>query len=204
MDVFLLGCIIGFITATPLGPIGMLCLRKTLKHGKMTGGMSGMGIALAYCIASYISAVGVTIIISFIKQEQVFLRIAGGLLLGFFALRNMRYKPVDETVSRKKRRKSGPFLSFFILTIANPVTFISFSAIFSGIGVCHGNVCVATAMKTAFGVAVGAAVFWLILAELLEHFRSIASDCVLRVIHHCSTIIITIVALASLVSASLC
>ncbi len=201
MNIFVLGCIVGFLTATPLGPIGMLCLRKTLKKGKVDGWMAGIGIALAYGIAAYVSAMGV---IGVIKEEQLILRIIGGLLLGFFALRNMRYTPYDTNLPKKTRGKLGPFVSFFLLTIANPITFITFSAIFAGIGLCHGHVYVSTALLAACGIAIGASGFWLMLGEILDHFRSVSSDKTLRVIHHCSTAIITLAALASIISVSLC
>ena len=98
----LLSFILGFTTASPLGPTGLLCLRRTLSRGPITGLISAMGISCAYAFWSYTAIHGLKTVSHWIEQEKIILQIVIGLffllygLYGIFKSTNLSYSPLKE------------------------------------------------------------------------------------------------------------
>ena len=193
MDIsFLLrGLIIGFSIAAPVGPIGVLCIRRTLAEGRASGLVSGMGAATADAVYGCIAGFGLTFISNFLISQQVWLRLIGGVFLCYLGLRTFLKKPVERVASAKGNGLVGAYVSTFVLTLTNPTTILSFAAIFAGLGVASANGNYVSAGVLVFGVFIGSALWWLILSSGVSVFRTKFTSYRLRWVNRISGIIIT-------------
>ena len=164
MGFFLRGLIIGFSIAAPVGPIGVLCIRRTLAEGRLAGFLSGMGAASADMFYGAVAAFGLTAVQNLLIGQSGWLRIVGGIFLLVLGVRTFFSKPTEEFARSTRRGLVGAYLSTFILTITNPITILSFLAIFAGLrlGETNGDYYSASAM--VLGVFLGSAAWWLTLS----------------------------------------
>ena len=111
MDTALLirGIIIGFSIAAPVGPIGVLCIRRTLSEGRTAGLASGMGAAAADTVYGIVAGFGLTFISNFMVDQQTWLRLGGGIFLCYLGIKTLLSKPADEAVSAKAKGLLGNF-----------------------------------------------------------------------------------------------
>jgi threonine/homoserine/homoserine lactone efflux protein len=169
---FLKGLIIGFVIAAPVGPIGVLCARRTLMHGRRAGFFSGMGAATADAIYGFIAAFGLTFVSAFLAGHQSSLRLVGGGLLLYLGVKAFLAKPVKKTdLPRSARHYAGMYTSTFFLTLTNPMTILSFAAVFAGFGLAGTRGSVLSAGVLILGVFLGSAVWWLFLVGLFSLYR---------------------------------
>ncbi len=173
MDIgFLLrGLILGFSIAAPVGPIGVLCIRRTLAEGRKFGLISGLGAATADAIYGSIAGFGLAFISSFLINQQVWLRIIGGGFLCFLGLKTLLAKPVEQPASARGTSLIGAYASTFFLTLTNPMTIISFVAIFAGLGLASTNRNYTSAGGLVMGVFIGSSLWWLLLSYGVGIFR---------------------------------
>ena len=123
------GVIIGFSIAAPVGPIGVLCIRRTLAEGRLHGLVSGLGAATADAFYGCIAAFGLAFISDFLVQQQMWLRVMGGAFLLFLGIRTILAKPKEKPQDGKKLGLAGSYGSTFLLTLTNTVTIISIAKI---------------------------------------------------------------------------
>lgn len=168
------GMVLGFAIAAPVGPIGVLCIRRTLADGWLTGLLTGLGAATADGLYGGVAAFGLTAISGALVAQQGIIRVVGGALLCYLGARTLLAKPAAATASaRDKRGLAGAYLSTVGLTLANPATVLSFAAVFAGLGLvgAAGSVAAASALLTA-GVALGSACWWLLLSGSVNLLRA--------------------------------
>jgi len=158
---FLRGFLIGISIAAPVGPIGVLCIRRTLVEGKLKGFLSGLGVASADMVYGAIAAFGLTFITDTLVDNNLWLRISGGCFLLYLGLKTFFEKPTSRVVSAKQSGYFGSYVSTFFLTITNPITILSFAAIFAGT-MFIGNISSPVALVA--GVFTGSASWWLALS----------------------------------------
>jgi threonine/homoserine/homoserine lactone efflux protein len=169
---FLKGLIIGFVIAAPVGPIGVLCARRTLMHGRRAGFFSGMGAATADAIYGFIAAFGLTFISVFLVDHQFTFRLVGGGLLLYLGATAFLARPVKKTdLPRSARHYAGMYTSTFFLTLTNPMTILSFAAVFAGFGLAGTKGSILSAGVVILGVFLGSAVWWLFLVGLFSLYR---------------------------------
>ena len=161
---FLRGLIIGFSIAAPVGPIGVLCIRRTLAEGRAIGFVSGLGAATADAIYGSIAGFGLTFISNFLIDQRIWLRLIGGAFLGYLGLRTFLAKPADHAASARGSGLMSAYASTFFLTLTNPVTILAFAAIFAGLGMASTNGNYVSAGALVSGVFVGSSSWWLILS----------------------------------------
>lgn len=161
LSLFLRAFIIGISIAAPVGPIGVLCIRRTLANGKLAGFLSGMGAASADMIYGAAAAFGVSAITSVLIEHTFWLRLFGGGFLLYLGVRTFLEKPAGQAAQTRQGGLFSMYFSTFLLTIANPMTILSFAAIFAGtmLGKTTGSPLVMVA-----GVFAGSAVWWLTLS----------------------------------------
>lgn len=202
MDIgFLLrGVIIGFSIAAPVGPIGVLCIRRTLAEGHASGLISGLGAATADAIYGCIAGFGLTLISSFLISQQVWLRLVGGSFLCFLGFRTFLSKPAEQAALIKGKGLVGSYASTFFLTITNPMTILSFAAIFAGLGIGGASVSYVSAALLVLGVFIGSALWWFILSGVTNVFRAEFSRNKLKWINRVSGIIIAAFGVVALLS----
>lgn len=158
---FLRAFIIGISIAAPVGPIGVLCIRRTLANGRSAGFVSGMGAASADMVYGAIAAFGLTAVTNLLVDNAIWLRIIGGLFLLYLGIKTLREKPAEKPAQAPQGGLLSMYTSTFFLTITNPMTILSFAAIFAGtmLGRTTGSPLVMVA-----GVFAGSAFWWLTLS----------------------------------------
>jgi threonine/homoserine/homoserine lactone efflux protein len=129
------GIIIGFSLAAPVGPMGILCVRRTLAHGGWRGFVIGLSSASADVVYAVIAAFGVTLISNFVAGHQQWLRLVGGILLLALGFHTFRSHPNAHVPTKWMNREARVFISTFLLALSNPLTLFAYAAALSGIGV---------------------------------------------------------------------
>jgi threonine/homoserine/homoserine lactone efflux protein len=203
MDIgFLLrGLIIGFSIAAPVGPIGVLCIRRTLTEGRASGLVTGLGAATADAIYGCIAGFGLTLISSVLVAQQDWLRLIGGVFLCYLGLKTFLAKPAKQAALSKGNGLIAAYATTFLLTLTNPMTIISFVAIFTGLGLTGTSGNYMSAGVLVLGVFTGSALWWVILSVGVGIFREKISDHVLVWVNRISGAVITGFGLYSLLSA---
>jgi threonine/homoserine/homoserine lactone efflux protein len=191
MDIIFLirGLSVGFSIAAPVGPIGVLCIRRTLAEGRVSGIVSGLGAASADAIYGCIAGFGLAWISNLLIGQQVWLRLIGGVFLGTLGLKIFWAEPAKEGASARKSLR-GAYGSTFFLTLANPMTILSFAAIFAGLGLAGSGGNYASAGVMVLGVFLGSTLWWLILSGGVGAFRGKVSPRGLRWVNRISGVII--------------
>jgi threonine/homoserine/homoserine lactone efflux protein len=193
MDVTYLfrGLAIGFSIAAPVGPIGVLCIRRTLSDGRLSGLVSGLGAATADAIYGCIAGFGLTFVSGFLVRQQHGLRLIGGAFLVYLGIRTLLAKPAAlEAAPGRTEGLAGAFASTFFLTLTNPMTILSFAAIFAGLGLAGTGGDYVSAVALVLGVFTGSALWWLLLSSATGAFRSRISRRGMRWINGISGVII--------------
>ncbi|HHP7245510.1 MAG TPA: LysE family translocator [Elainellaceae cyanobacterium] len=174
MDIgfFLRGLVIGFLIAAPVGPIGVLCIRRTLTYGLASGFISGMGAATADAMYGCIAGFGLTFISSVLVEQAVWIRLIGGAFLCYLGIKTVLAKPAEEVASTPTAGLATAYASTVFLTLTNPTTILSFAAVFAGLGLASQSGNYLTASLLVLGVFIGSALWWLVLSggvSLLRH-----------------------------------
>ena len=172
IELFARGLVIGFAIAAPVGPIGMLVIRRTLAEGRLLGLLTGMGAAVADSLYGCVGAFGLTFISSFLMGYAFWTRLIGGAFLIYLGLSTFRAKPREVSTGASKVRYASAFLTTLALTLTNPATILSFMAVFAGLGLGMKAGDYGAAGIVVAGVFVGSALWWLLLSggvALLRH-----------------------------------
>jgi threonine/homoserine/homoserine lactone efflux protein len=174
MDVslFLRGLVIGFSIAAPVGPIGVLCIRRTLAEGQLYGLVSGLGAATADAMYGCVAAFGLTFISSFLIGHKLWLSLIGGLFLLYLGIKTLLSKPAEDAAKAEGTGLLGAYASTFLLTVTNPMTILSFVAIFAALGLGSTTGSYASALILVLGVFCGSATWWLLLSGGVGLFRN--------------------------------
>lgn len=186
------GLVIGVSIAAPVGPIGILCIRTTLAQGLRAGFFTGAGAATADAIYAAIGAFGISAITIFLESAGFYLRIVGILVLLWIARSTWRQKPAENAAN------VGPMPSLWLafastcgLTLTNPMTILSFAAIFAGagLGTASSNT---TTQATALisGTFLGSLAWWLVLSGSVAMMRARISASTLNVINKTSAVVL--------------
>ena len=159
---FLKGLLFGFLLAATVGPMWVLCFRRTLTQGALAGFVSGMGIAVADGIYGTVAAFGLTAISGFLLQHGYWIGLVGGVFLLYLGTRTLLARPELQEANANSGGLAQGFLSTLGLTLANPPTILAFAAIFAGLGLVTSDY--ATAALVVLGVFLGSASWWILLA----------------------------------------
>ncbi len=175
MDYLLIlkGIIVGISTSAPLGPLGILCIQRTINKGILSGLISGLGAAVADIIYAGIAGFGISIIADFLKEYQLIIRILGGIILLIVGVMIFRSNPIKQVRQQKaqKRNYISDFISSFIITFTNPITIVVFGAVFASLGLDEVST-LNPIVLTLIGVFSGALLWWLSLTIFVNIFRN--------------------------------
>lgn len=201
MDLKLLveGIIIGFAMAVPIGPIGIICIRKTLTEGRMRGLIIGLGAATADMLYGSIAAFGLTVISDTLLSQRIWIRLIGGALLLFLGVRTFRAQPKDPNL---QIQNSGRFRSYFttiFLTFTNPLTVFAFIAVFAALGLGNGLSFLSASVLVA-GVFTGSFLWFLSLSSGATFFRRKLDMVGMRWVNKIAGILIIISGVIAIVS----
>lgn len=208
MDYLLLvisGAVIGLIVAAPIGPVNLICIRRTLAFGSVNGFVSGLGAALGDGLFAVITAFGLTAIAQLIQGFAPILQLAGGIMLIVFGVRTIfapsEVKPADSSKSNDGNGSGlvSAMVSTFALTITNPVTMLGFAGLFAGLGGLAGGV--ATFLQATVvvgGVIAGSVAWWFTITAIVGLFHKSIDNRVMTFINRGSGVIVTLFGLAVL------
>jgi len=171
MDVlFAKALVIGFSIAAPVGPIGLLCIQRTLAGGRAMGLASGLGAAAADGVYGALAGFGVGAVTRALVAQAFWLGLAGGALLVLLGVAAMR-RPAAEAARHHAGSRTAAFASTFALTLANPMTILSFIAVFASFGA-TATATTGAALEVVAGVFLGSAAWWLLLAGVVGALRA--------------------------------
>lgn len=170
---FITGIVIGVMVSMPLGPIALLIIQKTVNKNRLSGFISGVGVALSDTFYAIIAGFSLTYIVAILKENQLFFQIFGALALIALGLNIFFKNPIKEV--RKFRRKGTNYFQdlvfSFLITISNPLVILVFLAILTGSGVVLS---ISEPYQSFFiiaGIFTGGCLWWLLLTMVIGFFR---------------------------------
>ncbi len=190
---FVEGVGIGLAIAAPVGPVGVLCISRTLRHGVWIGLASGLGAAVADGVYGAVAGFGVSWVAEFLIAYQDTLRVLGGAFLLFLGLRILVRGPAREAgqPAWSKPRPTLAFASCFLLTLTNPMTILAFVAVFAGFGLVEATTRIGSGVVLVLGVFLGSACWWLALSGVVALLRGRVTPRILVWVNRVSGAILT-------------
>jgi threonine/homoserine/homoserine lactone efflux protein len=170
-NLFLKGILVGFLMAAPVGPVGVVCIQRTLHRGRIYGLISGMGAATADALYGCVAAFGLTVISNFLVAQQFWFRLIGGGFVCILGLKAWLAKPTEKVISENTFSYFGAYSSTFFLTLMSPMTVLGCIALFAGLGLVSSTVRYVPASIVVAGVFTGSGAWWWILSYLTNLFR---------------------------------
>ncbi len=168
---FIKGFIIGFSIAAPVGPIGILCIQRTLAGGNVQGLVTGLGAATADAIYGFIAAFGLTFISNFLVEQSIWFRLIGGLFLCYLGIKAFLAGPQNQALSVRNRNSLSAYGTTFFLTLTNPMTILFFAGVFAGLGMVSESIQYTSAGLMVIVVFIGSGAWWLILSATTSILR---------------------------------
>jgi threonine/homoserine/homoserine lactone efflux protein len=165
IEILARGWVLGLAIAAPVGPIGILCIRRTIHSGCWAGFVSGMGAATADAIYGSIAGFGLTFVSQWLIDQSLWLRWLGGAFLCYLGIKTIVSTAKPDELSVDSRELAGMYASTLALTITNPATILSFVAVFAGLGLATNGADYRSAIALVAGVFLGSASWWLVLSS---------------------------------------
>lgn len=186
------GLMIGFAIAAPVGPIGILCINRTLKAGTLAGLVSGLGAAFADACYGCIAGFGLVSVSQFLLAQASLIRVLGGLILIIFGIKTFLSSSKKKALTDKANTLWEDFLSTLLLTLTNPATIISFIAIYASLGIVEESANYFEATAIVLGVFLGSLMWWGILCSIVNLIRHKLSDSILKWIDYFSGAVLVV------------
>lgn len=189
LPLFWRGLVLGFSIAAPVGPIGVLCLRRTLAGGRLYGLVSGLGAATADAAYGLVAGLGLTLAAGGLTSQGDWLRPLGGVFLCYLGVRTALSVPASQAAAVTGRGLVGAYVSTLALTLTNPLTILSFAAVFAGLGLAGGARTSGAAVLLVAGVFCGSAAWWLLLVMVVGQLRGRVGPRLLRWVNRVAGIV---------------
>lgn len=165
------GIVVGVVIAVPVGPVGILCLRKTIFEGRLAGLVSGLGAATADAFFGAVAAFGLTFVSDWLFGYEGLLRAAGGCYLLYAGGRALLAPPRGAIEKSDPETLFRDFASTFALTVTNPITILVFLGVFGVLGLSGARATLLRAVVLVAGVWTGSLLWWLGLSLGIGAFR---------------------------------
>jgi threonine/homoserine/homoserine lactone efflux protein len=179
------GLVIGFSIAAPVGPIGILCIRRSLRDGMRAGFIAGLGAATADAAYGAVAGFGLAAVSGFLVGHRQPIGLIGGAFLCYLGARTWMSKPAADSAPDRGAGPVTAYASTFLLTLANPATILSFAAIFAALGL-GASVDYGAASTMVLGVFAGSALWWFILSAGVGLVRSRMTPAWMRAVNRVS------------------
>lgn len=200
LSFFVRGLLIGLSIAAPVGPIGVLCIQRTLARGRVYGLVSGLGAATADGFYGFVAGFGLTVISGVLVSQHVVIHLIGGLFLLYLGLKTLLAKPAEPVRAAKEGTRVSAYASTLLLTLTNPLTILSFVGIFAGVGLGGSSRGYLSATILVLGVFLGSALWWLFLSGGISLLRTRFNSRMLRWVNIVSGMMILAFGVFALVS----
>lgn len=196
---FLRGLAIGFALAAPVGPVGVLCVRRALADGRHAAFVAGLGAAFADTFYGAVAGLGLTVVSSFLTQHHIFLRVTGGLILIILGVRSLRMSQPFEQAPACGPGLLKDFVSTFLITLTNPGTILASMGVFAAFGA-FGHQDKTPSALLVLGIFGGSTLWWLILSGIASAVRSRLSPRALDLLNRGSGVMLVLFGLAIVAS----
>lgn len=198
------GIVMGLIAAVPVGPVNLLCIRRTFSHGPLNGFVSGLGAALGDGVFAAVMGLGLTWVSQLINGHTLIIELIGGALMVYFGFRTFMAPVLPRVEIGSVKGGStllGAIFSTFALTVTNPATLVFFTAMFTGLGGLAGGAgSYVDAGFVVAGVVVGSTAWWLVLTAIIGLFHARIDDAAIRMINRISGLLVALFGAAVLVN----
>ncbi|MDR3441074.1 LysE family transporter [Telmatospirillum sp.] len=198
-NLFLRGVAIGFALAAPVGPVGVLCVRRALADGRHAAFVAGLGAAFADTFYGAVACLGLGVISSFLVEHHIFLRVAGGLILVILGVRSLQGSRAENPAAMSGPGLFKDFLSTFLITLTNPGTILASMAIFAAFGAIEHQ-SASPSMVVVLGVFGGSTLWWLVLSAAAGAARSRLSPRALELLNRGSGVLLVLFGLGIIAS----
>lgn len=168
---FLKGFIIGFSLPIPIGPAGILCIRRTIAYGKIHGILTGLSAAISDMIYSIIAAFGITFISNFISSHIKEFHLVGGIILILLGYRTSRSHSMKDLAIKQSLAPVLSFFSTFLVTFTNPMTVFAYAIVLASIGIGNKINDQTSILLIVAGAFTGSLSWYLILTYLSSYFK---------------------------------
>ena len=193
------GLLLGFSIAAPVGPIGVLVIRHSITSGRGAGLMTGLGAAAADGLYGLAGGLGLSAVSTLLVEHALWLKLGGGAFLLWLGIRTIVGLSGSEERKAVRSGHTRTFLTGLVLTLSNPLTMLSFAAMFAGLGVGAGTGSNSVGWLVA-GVFTGSALWWLILSTTASLARTRMTPERLRWVNRASGVIIAAFGVAAWVT----
>jgi threonine/homoserine/homoserine lactone efflux protein len=192
LSLFFKGLLIGASVSAPVGPIGLLCINRSLTEGRVRGFVSGLGAATADMLFCIIAGFGFTFVSRFMDEQALLIRLVGAFCLIFIGLRIFLARPEEKSCAVSGGDLAHIYVSTLFLTLINPITVLFFVALFSSLGLSFAqHAHLSLALLTA-GVFVGAVAWWFLLTGAVSRLHRRLSQEAMRWVNRVSGTIIMV------------
>lgn len=205
-DLYLIlsGVLMGLVAAVPIGPVNLICIRRTFAFGPVNGFVSGLGAALGDGLFAAITGFGLTWIAQLIEGYATIIELVGGAIMVWMGYKTFISPPVPRCLDEKQVNEGTnlvrAMISTLALTITNPVTLLSFGVMFAGLaGLAGGAGSFNDASFVVAGVAIGSAGWWLALTTVIGLFHTKITEAGMRIINQTCGALVTSCGLAVLI-----
>lgn len=164
----------GLLVSIPPGPVGALCIKRTISRGIKSGVITGIGAASADTLYAIIAGLGVGFVINFIEQERYWIQLGGAAIILIIAIKLFYTNPAVEFRNNRSRKSNlfEEYLSVFFITLSNPLVIFIFIALFAGFNLLEGPNRFLSTLFLIGGVFSGAMLWWFSLSVLVDRFRN--------------------------------
>jgi len=196
------GVVMGLVAAVPIGPVNLICIRRSFAFGPLNGFMSGLGAALGDGVFAAIMGFGLTWVAHLIQGYETIIELIGGAMLVWFGWRTFIAPPMIRCMEEREGATNllRAMVSTFALTITNPVTLVSFTAMFAGLGGLAGGAgSYVDAGFVVAGVVGGSTGWWLALTTVIGLFHTRIDEAAMKRINRGSGLLVATFGLVVLV-----
>lgn len=193
-------CILtGLLLAAPIGPVNLICIKRTLSEGRISGLVVGLGAATADAVYGYAAAAGLNFLTSFINEHEAAFHWVSGLFIAYLGWLTYHSLPQSQVVEKETSKTLlGLFTGIFLLTLTNPVTIFTYIATFSSFSIAVLVTSVAKAALASCGVFLGSLLWWIILTSVLSFFRDKITSKIIGCINKIAGVLIILIGIASI------
>lgn len=167
------GFLIGVLVSAPMGPIGMLCIQRTLSKGRWHGFITGLGAALSDIIYAALTCLCMGMVVSFVEANQRPLQLLGSIVLALFGVYLFRSNPVRNLRKRKEKKLSftQDFITAFLFTFSNMLIVLLYIGLFARFGFVLPEHSVWMILAGIGGIGIGAIIWWFLITYFISKLR---------------------------------
>ncbi len=191
ISLYVKGLVFGFSIAAPVGPIGILCIRRSLTRGWLAGLATGLGAATADAVYGCLAGFGLAGITGMLVGQTRWIQLLGGLFLCWLGIRIFRTPHANAPQTQSRDGAAAGYFSALVLTLTNPMTILSFAAVFAGMGLGNSASGPAAAGWLVAGVFSGSMAWWIVLSAASSRFKHCIGSSALGRINRLSGAVLT-------------